>query len=77
MKKNFCDKCYSKPECSRPCAIVEAELHDKGVYRYRKDHDTRKYTLELEPKPKEIDIVFMHEIDMETEWVKGSLKDGE
>jgi hypothetical protein len=76
MRHNFCDRCYKKQRntCKRPCKIVEAELADKGIYKYRKDNDTKKYTLELEPKPNEIDIIFMHEIDMELEWVRPQLK---
>ena len=77
MKLKFCDKCYKKQRktCSRICSIVEAELTSKGVYQYKKDHETKKYTLELEPKQNEIDIVFMHEIDMELVWSKTILND--
>ena len=79
MKKQFCDKCYKKQRgaCVRPCAIVEAELNGKGVYRYRKDHETKKYTLELEPKQNEVEIIFMHEIDMELEWIKTEIINGD
>jgi hypothetical protein len=74
MKRNFCEICYRKPACTRICKIVEAELTSKGIYRYVKDRETKKYTLELEHKPNEIDIIFMHEIDMELEWVRPQLK---
>jgi len=77
MKLKFCDKCFKKQResCKRICSIVEAELTNKGVYQYKKDQETKKYTLELEPKQNEIDIVFMHEIDMELEWMKITTND--